>query len=263
MPGRLAGKVAVITGAGSGIGRATARRFTQEGAALIANDIAVDAVNETVEELVAQGARAQAVPGDVTRAPVNKELAQSALDHFGALDVFFCNAGGALPKPMLETSDEEYRAQLSLNLDAVWYGAQAALRVMVERGRGVVLATSSGAGIGATEGLPAYGAAKAGVISLMRSIAFEFGRQGIRANAISPGPMGSEGFMSWLDTLDGGRETFETQIPMGRLGTSEEIAEAAVFLASDEARYVSGAVLPVDGAIHSTLASPRTLPAER
>lgn len=257
MAGRLEGKVAIITGAGSGIGRATARRFVEEGALVVANDLNPASLQETVDLLTKAGGRAAGVPGDVTDSAFNDVLVTSAVETFGKLDIFHCNAGGARPKPMHETSDEEYRAQIALNLDSVWYGTQAALRVMVPQKRGVLVTTTSGAGIGAVPGLPAYGAAKAGVISLMRNVALDYGKQGIRANTVSPGPMATPGMLAWLDTLPGGAEAFGGQTPTGRLGTAEEIAEAVVFLASDEARYVSGAVLPVDGATHSTLHGPQ------
>ena len=258
MVGRLDARVAVITGAGSGIGRASALRFAEEGAALVLNDIQPQGLEDTLKTVVAAGGRVHGLPGDVTPREVNDALATAAVEQFGGLDIFFCNAGGARPTPMLETSDDEYRHQIALNLDSVWLGATSALKVMTRQERGVILATTSGAGLGAVDGLPAYGAAKAGVINLMRSVAFEFGALGIRANAIAPGPMATPGLLAWLDTLPGGPEAYGAQVPLGRLGTGEEIAEAAVFLASDESRYVSGAVLPVDGAIHSTLATPKS-----
>ena len=131
MAGRLEGKVAVITGAGSGIGRATALRFVEEGARVVANDLDPETLKQTVEALTATGGQAKAVAGDVTDSSFNDALVAAAVDTYGRLDVFHCNAGGARPKPMHEITDEEYRAQIALNLDGVWYGTQAALRVMV------------------------------------------------------------------------------------------------------------------------------------
>ena len=255
MAGRLAGRVAVITGAGSGIGRATALRFAAEGASVVVNDLRPDAAAQTVAAVESAGGRAHGAPGDVTDPAVNDAIVGAALATFGQLDCFHCNAGGALPRPMLETDPEEYQRQMSLNMDAVWYGASAALRAMLPRGRGVILVTTSGAGIAAAAGLAAYGAAKAGVISLVRSIALEFGPRGIRAAAIAPGAMATEPMLAWVDTLPGGQEKFAEHIPTRRLGLPEEIAKAAVFLVSDEASYVNGACLDVDGGVTSILAA--------
>jgi 3-oxoacyl-[acyl-carrier protein] reductase len=251
--------VAVVTGAGSGIGRATVLRFVEEGAAVVANDLSEDALEATLAAARSLGSGVHGQQGDITQVEANDALVAAALQHFGQLDIFHCNAGGAQPVPLLDTSDDDYRAQLALNLDSVWFGARAALRAMVPKRSGVILATTSGAGLGAVAGLAAYGAAKAGVIALVRSIALEFGAQGIRANAISPGPMATPALLEALEDAPGGAAAFEAQVPSGKLGSPDDVADAAVFLASDEARYVSGAVLPVDGAIHSVLAAPKLL----
>jgi len=120
----------------------------------------------------------------------------------------------------------------------------------------VILNTSSGAGLGAVNGLTTYGAAKAGVQALSRGIAAEYGKQGIRANTIAPGAMDTPGLRQWADTLEGGFEGFNSRQPSGRCGTAEEIAKAAVFLASDAASFINGATVPVDGAVHAILAAP-------
>ncbi len=259
MSKRLEGRSAIVTAAGSGIGRATALAFARQGARLVINDINERALGETAEMIREQGSAALSIAGDATTRQLNESLVAAAVEHHGGLDCLDLVAGGAQPKLTLETSDDEYRRIVALNLDSAWLGAQAALPVMREQRRGSIIGTSSGAGVGSVLGLAAYGAAKAGVISLMRSIAHEFGGCGIRANTISPGPMATPGLLQALRQLPEGVEGFESQIPLGRLGTAEEIAEVAVFLASDESRYVSGALIPVDGAIHSTLSSPDPL----
>lgn len=263
MTRRLEGRSAIVTAAGSGIGRATALAFSREGARLVLNDLNETTLAETHALLREQGGEAIAIAGDATTRALNESLVAAAVEHHGGLDCIDLVAGGAMPKPTLETTDQEYRRIIALNLDSAWMGAQAALPVMQEQRRGCVIGTTSGAGIGSVMGLAAYGAAKAGVISLMRSIAHEFGSAGIRANTISPGPMATPGLLSVLNQLPTGVEGFESQIPLGRLGTAEEIADTAVFLASDDARYVSGALLPVDGAIHSTLSSPDPMAGEK
>ena len=145
--------------------------------------------------------------------------------------------------------------------EPVFYGVHAALPLMLNQGSGVILATTSGAGINAVPGLMAYGAAKAGIISLVRNVAVEFGASGIRANAISPGAMDTPPLRQYIETLPGGAEGYVGEMPSGRLGTPEEIAKAAVFLASDEASYINGVCLPVDGGTTSLLAQPSGRPA--
>jgi NAD(P)-dependent dehydrogenase (short-subunit alcohol dehydrogenase family) len=244
MDQRLKGKIAIVTGAAGGIGRASALRFAAEGAIVYVNDIKEDGVAAVVREIEAAGGRAVGHPADVTSPEAVQRMVDRAVAEQGRLDILFNNAGGALPKPTHETSVAEYRHIVALNLDAVFYGIHAALPAMIRQKKGVILATSSGA-------------AKAGVINLMRNVAVEYGHLGIRANAIAPGPMLTAGFQAWMDTLPGGGASFARQVPSGRLGTPEDIAVAAAFLAADEAFFVNGALLPVDGAISARLASPR------
>jgi NAD(P)-dependent dehydrogenase (short-subunit alcohol dehydrogenase family) len=187
---------------------------------------------------------------------VLERVVDMAVREFGRLDVFHGNAGGAFPTAIEATDDARYRADLALNLDAVWFGMKAALRVMVPQRAGSILTTSSGAALGAVHGLGPYGAAKAGVIALTRSVALEYGPLGIRANALCPGPIATPQMLAFLETLPGGAAGYGGHIPLRRLGTAEEIASAALFLASDEASYVSGAVLAVDGAVSAVLAGP-------
>lgn len=252
----LAGKVAIVTAAGNGIGRACAIRFARAGAQVIASDIDGGALRETVRQIVAAGCAAVAHVADVTQAVQVQQLVDAAVDRHGRLDVMFNNAGGAFPQPTHEMSLDTYRQIIALNLDSVFFGIHAALPVMLRQGSGTVLSTTSGAGLNCVLGLAAYGAAKAGVINLMKNIAVEYGPCGIRANTISPGPMDTPGLQAWLGTFENGPARYAAQIPSGRLGTADDIAYAAVFLASDAAQFVNGVVLPVDGAIHARLATP-------
>ena len=254
---RLNDKVSIITGAASGIGKACALRFGAEGAIVVVSDRDPAGAAAVAEQITRDGGRAFAHPVDVTDATQVQRLVEQTAAAHGRLDVLFNNAGGAQPQPTHETGIEQYRHIVALNLDSVFYGVHAALPIMMRQRHGTILSTTSGAGINAVEGLAAYGAAKAGVISLMRNIAVEYGGFGIRANTLSPGPMDTPGLRQWLNTLPGGADAYAAQVPSGRLGTAEDIAAAAVFLASDEAFFVNGAVLPVDGAIHARLSSPR------
>lgn len=250
------GSSVIITAAGAGIGRACAQLFARQGAAVMVNDISHDNAEETVDLIKADGGQATAFVGDVTDSSIVDELVKTACEHYGRLDVMFNNAGGAFPTPMLDINESQYRNIMALNIDATYWGTMAALKVMVPQGSGCILSTTSGAGLAAMPGLAVYGVAKAGVISLMRSVATEYGRFGIRANSISPGAMETPGLLSWLETLPGGAKAYNDAQPQGRLGKPEEIASAAVFLASPGASFVNGSCLAVDGGVHSTLWNP-------
>ena len=256
MSTRLQNKVAVITGAARGIGRASAIRFAEEGAAIVVADIDADGAEETAQLVTAAGGRAISMPTDVTDSKQVDALVDRAVSEYGRLDIMFNNAGGALPEPTLDVTDKKLREVVALNLDGVFFGCRAALRVMVPQKSGCILITTSGAGLGAVAGLAAYGMAKAGVINLAKNIADEYGPHGIRANVVSPGPIASEGFLAYLNSVDGLRQKMENGVPARRLGRPEDIANAALFLASDEASYVSGVVIPVDGGISSQYPTP-------
>ncbi len=253
---RLNGKVAVITGSGGGIGRVSAELFAREGACVVVSDIDGQSAEDTTKAIVAAGGRAICQPTDVTHSAEVDALVDRAVAEFGRLDVMFNNAGGAIPETTHEVTDEKYREVMALNVDGVFFGTRAALRVMVPQKSGSILITTSGAGLGAVHGLAVYGIAKAGVINLAKSVASEYGPIGIRANVISPGPIASKGFNQFLDSVEGLRAKMEGGVPARRLGQPSEIANTAVFLASDEASYVSGVVVPVDGGIASTYPSP-------
>lgn len=257
MDKRLDGKITLITGAGSGIGKASAVRFAQGGAVVYVNDCDAGSAEAVVAQIRELGGTAELAVADVTDPAAVQALVHRVVAERGRLDVLFNNAGGQQPRPTHEIGIEDYHRIVALNLHSAFYGVHAVLPIMMQQGGGVILATSSGAGIGAVEGLAIYGAAKAGMASLMGSIAAEYGRHGIRANTISPGPMDTPALRTYLNTVPNGAEIFARQVPVGRLGTAHDIAATAAFLASDEAAFISGVVLPVDGAIHARLASPQ------
>ena len=249
------GKSILITGAGGGIGRASAQVFARAGASVVATDINDAGLSETVELVGSEGGTIESFVADVTHADEAAGTVKFACSKFGPLNILFNNAGGAAPTPMEDISRKQFERIRSLNFDAVYHASMEALPVMVENGGGVILTTTSGAGTGAVSGLAAYGAAKAGVNSLTRSIALEYGRKGIRANAIGPAAA-SPGMIRWLETLPGGVEGYAEKQPMGRLGTTEDIAHVAALLASDYASFINGAVIPVDGGVEAMLAVP-------
>lgn len=252
----LSGKSVIVTGAGNGIGLESALAFARAGASVVVNDIDKGMANATVKSIVDAGGTADAFVADVAQFVTHESMVQFACDTYGKLDIMFNNAGGSFPSPMMGMSEKEYRDCMAFNLDSVFFGTQAAAKVMMEQGGGSIISTSSGAGSGAVPGLAAYGAAKAGIISLMRSVAGELGKFNIRANAISPGAMDTPGLRSFLETLPGGVQGYNDAQPSGRLGRAEEIAKVAVFLASDHASFINGSLIPVDGAVMAMLATP-------
>jgi NAD(P)-dependent dehydrogenase (short-subunit alcohol dehydrogenase family) len=255
---RLAGKTAIITGAGSGIGRACALRFAEEGAVVGVSSLLPEECKAVVAEIESAGGQAIALPCDVKKAGKLAAMIEQAHDDWGHIDILMNNAGGATPGPWIEQDEDEFRHLMQLNMESVHYGIKAVLPLMLEQGGGCIISVSSGAGINATAGLITYGAAKAGLTHLTRGIAVEYGSQGIRANVVAPGPMDTPGMRSWLDSLgDDAHNKFAAQVPSGRLGTGEDIAAAALFLATDEASFVNGVVLPVDGAISAVLSQPQ------
>ena len=245
---RLEGKVAVITGAASGIGAGTARRFVAEGAMVIVADMQVDAGEALVAEL---GDRTRFIATDVTNEADVAAAVDLAVAEFGRLDVMFNNAGivGAVGR-ISETSAEAWDNTIAILLRGVFLGTKHAARVMRPQGSGVILNTSSTAGILGGLGPHAYTAAKHGVIGLTKSVANELAPDGIRVNAISPGntvtAMTAAVIAGDADNVETAAERIASTSPLGYAGFPEDIAAAAVFLASDEARYISGHTLVVD-----------------
>jgi NAD(P)-dependent dehydrogenase (short-subunit alcohol dehydrogenase family) len=248
LAGRLEGKVAVITGAASGIGAGTARRFVAEGAMVIVADMQVHAGEALVAEL---GDRARFSSTDVTEEADIAAAVDLAVAEFGRLDVMFNNAGivGAVGR-ISETTAEAWDNTIAILLRGVFLGTKHAARVMRPQQSGVILNTSSTAGILGGLGPHAYTAAKHGVIGLTKSVANELAPDGIRVNAISPGntvtAMTAAVISGDADNVETAAERIASTSPLGYAGFPEDIAAAAVFLASDEARYISGHTLVVD-----------------
>jgi NAD(P)-dependent dehydrogenase (short-subunit alcohol dehydrogenase family) len=242
---KLAGKVAVITGGSSGIGLATAKRFVEEGAYVFITGRRQAQLDKAVAEI---GNNVTAVQGDVSNLDNLDRLYKEVATKKDKLDVLFANAGIAEPKPTAAVSPENYAKTFDVNARGVFFAVQKALPLM--KGGGSIILTGSGIW---QKGIPVYatyGATKAALRSFVRTWTAEFASKGIRANMISPGPTETpilEGqFGAKTDAM---KERFKTMIPMGRMGRPEEIASAAVFLASDESSYVTGIDLPVDGGL--------------
>jgi len=246
----LADRVCVITGAASGIGAAGARRFAAAGARVIVADR-----NVAGAEGVAAAIGGLAVPVDVADEASVEQLIARTIARHGRVDVLWANAGIAGNRsPCAEQPTETWEEVLDVNLTGVFFSFRAGLRAMIAAGRGVLLATASVAGMDASAGSPAYHVAKAGVIMLVRHTALAYGRHGIRANALCPGLTDTPILDPFAAQL-GGREALFTRtlrsIPAGRVGRPEDIADAALFLASDAASYVNGVIFPVDGGLQA------------
>jgi len=252
--GRLSGRVAVITGAASGIGRASAKLFAAEGASMIIADRA-DAVDETAEAIKAAGGKAVALKGDAGDDAFVQSLVAKAQSEFGGLDVFWANAGisGGFA-PLHEQTAEYWSEILRINLIGAFLGVKYASEAMIPKGRGSIICTASVAGIRSGAGGPAYSASKAGVISLVKTAANELYGTGLRINAVAPGLIETGMTKPIFDgaRARGNEDKIGQLNPTTRYGQPEEIAHAALFLASDEASYVNGQTLAVDGGLSTS-----------
>lgn len=240
---RLAGKVALITGAGSGMGAAMSDRFHSEGAKVVAFDIS-GAEDETARRL---GDNCLPVNGDVSEPGDVKRALDSAVSHFGKLDTLVNNA--AVEGPMgtlVDTSVEDFDRMFGINTRGVFLGMKYGIPLMLQNGGGAILSIASGAGVLTTPTLGAYGASKSACIMLARTVAKEFAKHGIRSNVICPGTIDTPMLRSAPANIS---SNIANRVPMRRLGQPSEIAATAAFLVSDEASYITGAVVPVDGGI--------------
>ena len=239
---RFAGRTIVVTGAGSGIGAQTVRRFAAEGANVVVADI-----NATAAESVASTiAGALAVTVDVTARDQLHDMVEVVTTTFGGIDVLINNAMSWTPGSFLEATPEAVMQNLTVSLVGPFFASQEVIPGMIERGGGVILNVASVNGV-AYYGSEAYSAAKAGLISLTKSVASEFGRYGIRCNAVAPATIATE---SWAERVEIDPQVFEKIsrfYPLGRIGTPDDVAESLMFLASGAASWITGTTLTVDG----------------
>lgn len=244
---RLKDKVATITGAGSGIGRATAILFAKEGAKVVVADYVAEGGESTVGMIKDAGGEASFIKTDVSKSADVRAMFDFTVKTYKRLDILYNNAGieGELA-PTADCSEENFERVISVNLIGVFLGMKYGIPIMLQQGGGVIINTSSVAGLVGFEGMPAYNASKGGVIQLTRTAALEYATQNIRVNAICPGVIWTPMVARVASTEEAMKQFTEIE-PVKRMGKPEEIAAAALFLASDESSFVTGAAFPVDG----------------
>ena len=244
---KLSGQVAIITGAASGIGRSTAELFAQEGAKVIVADVNEALGQETADQIEANGGTARFITTDVGSADSVQTLVKTVLDEFDRIDILHNNAYWAPNfRPLGDTTLEEWDRTIAVSLTGVFLGCKYVLPTMLERGKGVIVNTASAAAISASPMFAAYMAAKGGVVQLTRSVAYDYGKSGIRCNAICPGLVETPATQPVLDDPER-RAWLMSKLLLSYTGKPEDIAKAALFLATDDSRYMTGQTLVIDG----------------
>ncbi len=251
MTARLAGKVAIVTGAGSsgkviGNGKATAILFAREGAKVLCADAVEDRAGETVEAILKEGGTASAFRADVSKAADCKAMVQAAVERYGRLDILDNNVGISVRADVLEVTEEQWDRVMAVNIKSIMLTSKYAIPHMIRGGGGSIINISSIAGLRANQSTP-YSTSKAAVVGMTRSMAGDHGRQGIRVNCIVPGLVYGPMVAPRMD--EALRERRRDAAPLGTEGTGWDVAWAAVFLASDEARWITGVALPVDAGL--------------
>jgi len=252
---RLKDKVALVTGAASGIGRATAALFGQEGAKVMCADVDGEGAERMARQIVDAGGEAASTLADVSVAADCERMVRETVERWGRIDILFNNAGIEFGLPVTQVPEEEWDRLIDINLKGVFLGCKYAIPEMLKTGGGSIVNTASVAGLRGTAWMSTYSASKGGVVLLTKSLAQEWGTQNVRVNAVCPGvirtPMAEQAIargelLFGADPEEAWRRIGQAHA-MGRVGEADEVAQAVLFLASDEASFVTGAALPVDG----------------
>ena len=246
---RLKDKVALISGSGSGIGEATAKRLAAEGAAVVVVDWNQDGATRVADEIRNAGGKAEALHANVGNPPEIENMFKFAIEKFGRLDILHNNAIRLYTGRVGEMTLEQWRKAIDIGLTAYWYATRCALAVMVPQRNGAIVNTGSVSGLAGDYGLGAYNAIKAGVINLTRATAIEYAHKGIRCNAVCPGIIATPPILKSRTAQPELARKSEQVIPMGRYGEPIEIANVVLFLVSDEASYVNGTCIVADGGL--------------
>ena len=242
---KLKGKVSIVTGAGSGIGRATAILFAKEGARVVVADVDEEGGRETVRKIKSGGGDATFVRTDISQAEDAKKMIDSTIQHYGRIDILFNNAGINIVGTILETTLEEYDKMMNVNLKGVFLCSKYAVPEMIRGGGGVIINTSSVGGIVGFKRNAVYNATKGGILLLTKAMALDHAKDKIRVNAICPGLINTPLADRWLEKQENPEEAKD--ILIGRIGEPEDVAYAALYLASEESSFVTGTALVVDG----------------
>lgn len=241
-------KVAIITGAGSGLGQATAVRLAEEGVNIAVVDVNETGGNETVEMVTKLGVDAFFVKADVSNVEDVKNYVNKTVEKFGQIDYFFNNAGiSGSGKYFLDTTPEDINQIVSINLLGALYGVRFVAEVMLKNGGGSIVNTASSAGVIGQDSVVTYSATKHGIVGLTKSMVAEYAKDGLRVNAIAPGPTETPMVKAFFEANPEMKDNVANGIPQKRLGTSEEVAELVTFLLTSKAQYINGEVISIDG----------------
>jgi NAD(P)-dependent dehydrogenase (short-subunit alcohol dehydrogenase family) len=244
---KITNRVAIVTGGGQGIGKGIASIFAEAGALVVISDMMAETVQATAQELSAQGGNVLATVTDVRDSRQVAEMLKTTMDKFGRIDILVNNAAGNFKKSFLDLSENGWDAVIRATLKSVFLCSSAAAKIMVTQKSGNIINISSMDAFRASASAVPYGASKAGVISLTRTLALELAPYNIRVNSIAPGHIDTPGTSQWR--TPNGKEQLISNIPLGRVGQPEDIATVALFLASDASTYITGETILVDGGI--------------